>query len=150
MNWLTELFSNHESIARTVLILSAVVASGLSIGSVRVAGISLGIAGVLFTGLGFGHFGLTIDAHILEFAREFGLALCLVDRRVRGRIDDHVGTQRTHGGSHAFRIRKIATVLGAVEVKRRDLPQHAQAALQLPSDLTALAQQKNVHDYALS
>ena len=75
MNWLTELFSNHESIARTVLILSAVVASGLSIGSVRVAGISLGIAGVLFTGLGFGHFGLTIDAHILEFAREFGLVL---------------------------------------------------------------------------
>ena len=75
MNWITELFANTDSMARTVLILSAVVASGIAMGNIRIAGISLGIAGVLFTGLTFGHFGLSFDNHILEFAREFGLVL---------------------------------------------------------------------------
>jgi putative transport protein len=58
-----------------VLILALVAGSGLALGSLRVRGIGLGIAGVLFTGLAFGHFGVHVDQRILEFTREFGLIL---------------------------------------------------------------------------
>jgi putative transport protein len=58
-----------------VLILALVAGSGLALGSLRVRGIGLGIAGVLFAGLAFGHFGVHVDERTLEFAREFGLIL---------------------------------------------------------------------------
>lgn len=74
MHWFLELINGH-SIAHTVLILSGVIALGIAIGHVRFFGISLGIAGVLFSGLIFGHFGMNIDHEILEFCREFGLIL---------------------------------------------------------------------------
>lgn len=74
MSWLVELFSG-ESVATSVLILGLVAAAGLALGSIRVYGISLGIAGVLFSGLIFAHFGFHINQHVLEFAREFGLIL---------------------------------------------------------------------------
>jgi putative transport protein len=74
MDWLKVLFTG-DTIAQAVLILSLVSALGFFIGSIRVYGISLGIAGVLFSGLLFGHYGLRINTHVLEFAREFGLIL---------------------------------------------------------------------------
>lgn len=74
MQWLTELMTGH-SIAHAVLILSGVIALGIAIGHIRFFGISLGIAGVLFSGLIFGHFGLDISHEVLEFCREFGLIL---------------------------------------------------------------------------
>ncbi len=45
------------------------------LGSFRIRGLGLGIAGVLFSGLLFGHFGIQVGQDILEFAREFGLVL---------------------------------------------------------------------------
>jgi len=45
------------------------------LGNLRFRGVGLGVAGVLFAGLVFGHFGVSIDAEIVEFAREFGLIL---------------------------------------------------------------------------
>jgi putative transport protein len=74
MSWFTELWTGH-SVAHAVLVLSAAITLGVLLGHIKVAGISLGIAGVLFAGLLFGHFGLTVDHEILEFAREFGLIL---------------------------------------------------------------------------
>lgn len=74
MHWFVELITGH-SIAHTMLVLSGVIALGIAIGHIRFFGISLGIAGVLFSGLVFGHFGLMIDHEILEFCREFGLIL---------------------------------------------------------------------------
>ncbi len=44
-----------------------------STGSLRIRGIGLGVAGVLFAGLVFGHFGLSIDPKVLDFTRELGL-----------------------------------------------------------------------------
>lgn len=75
MGWLRELFTDPTSTATACLLLSAVIAGGFAVGSVRVKGVRLGVAGVLFVGLAFGHFGLTVDHHVLEFAREFGLVL---------------------------------------------------------------------------
>lgn len=74
MDWFIQLFTGHSA-AHTVIILSLVIAMGVALGHVKLFGISLGIAGVLFSGLLFGHFHLTVNEEILEFAREFGLIL---------------------------------------------------------------------------
>ena len=74
MDWLIDLFRT-DSIGRTLLVLSLVAVSGLALGSLRFRGVGLGIAGVLFAGLVFGHLGVAIDPEIIEFAREFGLIL---------------------------------------------------------------------------
>jgi putative transport protein len=62
-------------VAAAVVVLGLVAATGLALGSVKVYGVRLGIAGVLFTGLIAGHVGMSIEENILEFAREFGLIL---------------------------------------------------------------------------
>lgn len=63
------------SVPHTVLVICLVASLGLALGHIKIKGINLGIAGVLFTGLIFGHFGVTINEHVLEFIREFGLIL---------------------------------------------------------------------------
>ncbi|HEY3450528.1 MAG TPA: putative transporter [Myxococcales bacterium] len=79
MPWLVELFRpdslGHASVAHSILILGLVIAVGLFLGSLRVANLTLGVAGVLFAGIAFGHFGFGISPEVLEFAREFGLIL---------------------------------------------------------------------------
>ena len=74
MNAIIQLFTHH-SIAQAILIFSMVITLGIILGSIRVFGIRLGIAGVLFSGILFGHLQLNVDHKILEFAREFGLIL---------------------------------------------------------------------------
>lgn len=74
MSWLLALF-NQDSVPHTLLIISLVVASGLVLGRLSLAGIQLGIAGVLFSGLLFGHFQLSINPEVMHFLREFGLVL---------------------------------------------------------------------------
>jgi putative transport protein len=74
MTWLVDLFKS-DTVAHSVLILSLVAASGFLIGSIRIRGVGLGVAGVLFSGLIFAHFGIHINEHVMEFAREFGLIL---------------------------------------------------------------------------
>lgn len=74
MQWLLELFQ-QDSVPHAVLIISLVVSTGLVLGLAAVSGIRLGIAGVLFSGLIFGHYNLTINAEVMHFIREFGLIL---------------------------------------------------------------------------
>lgn len=74
MEFITNLLTGTSS-AHAVFILSLVIALGIAIGNIRVLGVKLGVAGVLFAGLLFGHFRLSIDPHLLEFIREFGLIL---------------------------------------------------------------------------
>lgn len=74
MDWLITLFT-QDSVARTVVLLAVAGAAGTALGKIRVAGVSLGVAGVLFVGLLLGYLKLTVDAHVLEFVREFGLIL---------------------------------------------------------------------------
>ena len=61
--------------AHAVLVLAAVATAGLALGLVRVAGVRLGVAGVLFAGILAGHAGLAVQPDILGFARDFGLIL---------------------------------------------------------------------------
>ncbi|MFA6028895.1 MAG: putative transporter [Elusimicrobiota bacterium] len=64
-----------HSIAQAVILVSLVAALGLALGNVRLFKVNLGIAGVLFSGILFGHFGITLPQETLEFLREFGLIL---------------------------------------------------------------------------
>jgi hypothetical protein len=61
--------------AEPILVISLTAILGLLIGSVKVRGIKLGVAGMLFSGLLLGHMGLTLDPHLMSFLKEFGLAL---------------------------------------------------------------------------
>ncbi len=74
MDWLIQLIT-EQSVARTVIVIGVAGAAGAALGKIRVCGVSLGIAGVLFAGLFLGHLKLTLDHHVLEFIREFGLIL---------------------------------------------------------------------------
>ena len=74
MDLLSLLFS-PQSVAWSVFVIMLVAAGGLAIGNIRIFGINLGIAGVLFSGILFGHFGLDINHETLEFLRDFGLIL---------------------------------------------------------------------------
>ena len=64
-----------HGVAAAVATLGIVISLGLALGQLRVAGISLGVGGVLFVGLAFGHLDVTFSPEILEFVREFGLIL---------------------------------------------------------------------------
>lgn len=74
MVWLSDLI-HHHSTAHTIIVLSLVICLGYALGSISVFKINLGISGVLFAGLLFGHLNVTADPEILEFVREFGLVL---------------------------------------------------------------------------
>jgi putative transport protein len=64
-----------HGVALTVLTICLVAALGLWLGRLRVRGMEIGIGGVLFAGILFGHFGAGIEAGAFEFIREFGLIL---------------------------------------------------------------------------
>ena len=74
MDWIVQLLT-QDSVARTVILLGVAGAAGTALGRIRVFGVSLGVAGVLFAGLLLGYLKLTIDSHVLEFVREFGLII---------------------------------------------------------------------------
>lgn len=74
MDWLYSLFVKHSAL-QAVIVLSLISAIGLGLGKVRVCGISLGVTFVFFTGILSGHFGLSIDPQMLNYAESFGLVL---------------------------------------------------------------------------
>ncbi|HEU5125635.1 MAG TPA: putative transporter [Verrucomicrobiae bacterium] len=74
MKWITEM-PTAQPVAWAVLVLMLVAVAGLALSSLKIKGVGLGIAGVLFAGILAGHFGLHIEKEILEFVREFGLIL---------------------------------------------------------------------------
>lgn len=62
-------------VAHSVLILALVIALGIVLGKIRVAGVSLGVTGILFVGIAFSYGGLNLEEHLLHFLKEFGLIL---------------------------------------------------------------------------
>lgn len=74
MTLLQQLAGSNE-VALAVLVLSIVSVFGLALSAIKVRGIGLGITGVLFSGLFFGHLGWHIDDAVLQFMKEFGLIL---------------------------------------------------------------------------
>ncbi len=73
--WLITLFTNTESVAHIALLYAVVIAIGVYLGKIKIAGISLGVTFVLFAGIIAGHFGFTAPTPILTFIQDFGLIL---------------------------------------------------------------------------
>ena len=57
------------------MVLSLISAIGLGLGKIHVCGISLGVTFVFFAGIIGGHFGLSIDPQMLNYAESFGLVI---------------------------------------------------------------------------
>lgn len=73
-DWLNDLFTK-TSIAQSVIIYGLVIAIGIWMGRIKIAGISLGITWVLFAGLILSYLGVEIDINTEHFIKEFGLIL---------------------------------------------------------------------------
>ena len=74
MEWLYSLFIEHSAL-QAVVVLSLISAIGLGLGKIHVCGISLGVTFVFFAGILAGHFGLSIDPQMLNYAESFGLII---------------------------------------------------------------------------
>ena len=71
MDWLITLFTNSESVAHIALLYAIVIAVGVYLGKIKIAGVSLGVTFVLFAGIVAGHFGFTAPTPILTFIQDF-------------------------------------------------------------------------------
>jgi putative transport protein len=74
MSWLFELH-RVQPVAHAIGVLSFVCVLGMGLGSLKIRGIGLGTAGVLFAGIALGNFGEPVDHATLAFVKEFGLIL---------------------------------------------------------------------------
>lgn len=74
MEWINNLFFGG-GVAHSILLIALVIAVGIALGKIRIAGISLGITWILFVGIALSHFGMRIDPSTLHFVKEFGLIL---------------------------------------------------------------------------
>ena len=64
-----------DAVGHALVVLSLVTVGGVVLGRIRVLSFRIGVAGILFMGLVFGHFGVSIDPRMWEFARDLGLIL---------------------------------------------------------------------------
>lgn len=74
MDWLNELVFG-TGVAHSMFVFALVISIGIALGRIKIFGVSLGITWILFVGIAFGHFELSIDPVILHFVKEFGLIL---------------------------------------------------------------------------
>ncbi|WP_251968045.1 putative transporter [Parabacteroides sp. AD58] len=74
MDWINDLIWG-QGVGHSILLLSFVIAVGIQLGKIKIFGVSLGITLVLFVGIIMGHFGITINTHVIHFFKEFGLIL---------------------------------------------------------------------------
>ena len=74
MEWIHNLFFGG-GVAHSILLIALVIAAGIALGKIKIAGISLGVTWILFVGIALSHFGMRIDPTTLHFVKEFGLIL---------------------------------------------------------------------------
>ena len=75
MDWLMPLLTDTDSIGHILLVYSVVIAVGMTLGRIKVFGISLGVTFVLFVALAVSYAGITVNGTVLNFLRDFGLIL---------------------------------------------------------------------------
>lgn len=74
MEWLNSIFLDH-SVIQAVIVVAMISALGLALGRISIYGVSLGVTFVFFAGIAAGHFGISIDPQMLNFAESFGLII---------------------------------------------------------------------------
>lgn len=76
MDWIIDLLGpGNTSVASTLVLYSFVIALGIFLGKLKIAGVSLGVTFVLFVGIVMGQCGYVVEDSVLKFMREFGLIL---------------------------------------------------------------------------
>ena len=65
----------EHSALQAVVVISLISTIGIALGRIRIFGISLGVAFIFFAGILAGHFGLSIDPAMLNYAESFGLII---------------------------------------------------------------------------
>lgn len=76
-DWLKSLLLPVEnpSVIQSLIVIILVIGSGVFVGRLKLAKVSLGVSAVMFTGLFLGHLGYRMNDEILHFVRDFGLIL---------------------------------------------------------------------------
>jgi putative transport protein len=74
MSWFLDLF-RQDAVGYALFVLSLITVLGMVFGKIRILSFRIGVAGILFVGLFFGHFGISIDPMMWGFARDLGLIL---------------------------------------------------------------------------
>lgn len=74
MEWFNSIFVEH-SVIQAVVVVAMISALGLALGKISICGVSLGVTFVFFAGIAAGHFGLSIDSQMLNYAESFGLII---------------------------------------------------------------------------
>jgi putative transport protein len=75
--WFNQLLLPQESpsIAASIVTVFLVLFLGILLGKIKLMKVSLGVSGVIFVGIFFGHLGYKLHPEIQEFLRDFGLIL---------------------------------------------------------------------------
>ena len=74
MEWFGNLFLGNST-AHSIMILALTIAIGVFLGKFKFKGVTLGVTWILFIGILFSHFGMTLDPKVEHFAKELGLIL---------------------------------------------------------------------------
>lgn len=76
-DWLKSLLLPVEnpSVIQSLIVIILVIGSGVFVGRLKLAKVSLGVSAVMFTGVFLGHLGYRMNDEILHFVRDFGLIL---------------------------------------------------------------------------
>ena len=74
MEWINSIFIEH-SVIQAVTVIALISALGLALGKISIYGVSLGVTFVFFAGIAAGHFGLSVDPQMLNYAESFGLII---------------------------------------------------------------------------
>ncbi|MFN7775614.1 putative transporter, partial [Flavobacterium sp.] len=74
MDWILNLLT-QPSFAHTLILFGLVIATGISLGKLKIFGVSLGVTWVLFVGLAFSLAGVVVENEVREFLKDFGLVL---------------------------------------------------------------------------
>lgn len=74
-DWLKNLLypAENPDIGQSLIVLMLAIGTGVLLGRIKIGKITLGVAGVMFTGLILGHLGYNMREDILHFIRDLGL-----------------------------------------------------------------------------
>jgi len=112
MTWLSDIFT-QPSYLQVVVLLSIICAAGLSLGEIKVKGVSLGVTFVFFAGIIMGdlvhRFGIQVDWSMISLAQNFGLILFVYALGVQ--VGPGFFTSLKQGGVKLNLLGFLATVL---------------------------------------
>jgi putative transport protein len=111
--------------------LSLAVALGIAIGNIRIFGVKLGVAAVLFSALLFAQMGLSIEPTVLEYLRDFALVLFIyaIGLQMGPGFVSSLRDQGLRLNALAIVVIALGAVMAGLIVKYAGLPRELAAGL---------------------